>query len=66
MVRPDIARRVLTEVEVAPDVARVETIRAVRIILGRQKPPETSVHDNPRVTPELFQAVPQGAEQLLD
>ena len=43
MVQLDIARSILIDFEVAPKAARGETIRSVRIMIGRQKPAETGV-----------------------
>ena len=43
MVRPDIVHPIQSEIEVTPKAVRSESIRAVRIILGRQHPPETGV-----------------------
>ena len=48
---------VQTPAEVDAKAARAESIRAVRIILDRSKPPEIDLSANPHATPSRFRAV---------
>lgn len=41
MIHPDIVCTILFDVEVTPKAVRSESIRAVRVILGRPEPTET-------------------------